>query len=249
MLSTVALFCFHYVITLPRYNKKNGETRYYWDGAYLSNTPLRELLHLHRYYWYDEKKEKYVPHLEVYIINLYPTVENRDKPPKDPDTIQDRELDIRFHDKTKYDKKVAEMTTDYLILHGQLKNLARKHIGLFDKDKIEAFEKEYNEILDNTKTHSSKRREREKRTFRDLVEGRFDVTRVVYIDRKDDPDTIFGKAADFSRETMISLEKEGYTDAQKAIKEEYPDLIVVKDGSYKIPQKSCLSVSITTSYV
>ncbi len=241
----------------------HDETRYYWDGAYLSNTPLRELLHLHRYYWYDKKKEEYdkkleetenkiqrnnggkktwhVPHLEVYIINLYPTVENREELPKDPDTIQDRELDIRFHDKTKYDKKVAEMTTDYLILHGQIKNLARKHIGLFDKDKIKAFEDEYDEILNNTKTHSSKRRETEKRTFRDLVEGRFDVTRVVYIDRKDDPDTIFGKAADFSRETMISLEKEGYSDAQKAIKDEYPDLIVVEEGSYKIPQKSCLS--------
>jgi NTE family protein len=179
-----------------------------------------------------------VPHLEVYIINLYPTVENREEPPKDPDTIQDRELDIRFHDKTKYDKKVAEMTTDYLILHGQIKNSARKHIGLFDKDKIKAFEEEYNKILNNTKTHSSKRRETEKRTFRDLVEGRFDVTRVVYIDRKDDPDTIFGKAADFSRETMISLEKEGYSDdAQKAIKDEYPDLIVVEESSYKILQK------------
>jgi NTE family protein len=229
-------------------DKENGETRYYWDGAYLSNTPLRELLHLHRYYWYDKKKEEYgskktwhVPHLEVYIINLYPTVEDRDEPPKDPDTIQDRELDIRFHDKTKYDKKVAEMTTDYLILHGQIKNLARKHIGLFDQDKIEAFEKEYNEILDDTNTHSSKRRETEKRKFRDLVEGRFDVTRVVYIDRKDDPDTIFGKAADFSRETMMSLEKEGYSDAQKAIKEEYPDLIVIEEGSFKIPQKPCLS--------
>jgi hypothetical protein len=40
---------------------------------------------------------------------------------------------------------------------------------------------------------------------------------------------------------MISLEKEGYSDdAQKAIKDEYPDLIVVEESSYKIPQKSCL---------
>jgi NTE family protein len=188
-----------------------------------------------------DKKTWHVPHLEVYIINLYPTVEDREEPPKDPDTVQDRELDIRFHDKTKYDKKVAEMTTDYLILHGQIKNLAMKHIALFDKDKIKAFEDEYDEILNNTETHSSKRSETEKRKFRDLIEGRFDVTRVAYIDRKDDPDTIFGKAADFSRETMISLEKEGYGDAQKAIKDEYPDFIVVEEGLYKVPQKSCSS--------
>ncbi len=68
-----------------------NEMRYFWDGAYLSNIPLRELLHLHRYYWYDKKIEDdskaktkngmkedsdidgknkwHVPHLEIYIIN------------------------------------------------------------------------------------------------------------------------------------------------------------------------------------
>ncbi|MGA7692503.1 MAG: hypothetical protein WCA61_09375 [Nitrososphaeraceae archaeon] len=235
-----------------------NETRYFWDGAYLSNTPLRELLHLHRYYWYNKKKDEYskantkegmkentdvdekkttwhVPHLEIYIINLYPTIEKRVDPPKDADTIQDRELDIRFHDKTKYDKKVAEMITDYLILHGQFKNLAMKYIDPFDKTKVKDFEKDYEKLLeDDRQTHSSKRRASEKRTFRDLIEGRFDVTRVVYIDREDDRDTIFGKAADFSRESILNLEKEGYNDTQKAI-QEYAGLIVSKEGSYKIP--------------
>jgi NTE family protein len=150
-------------------------------------------------------------------------------------------LDIRFHDKTKYDKKVAEMTTDYLILHGQIKNLAMKYIDPFDKSKVEDFEKDYKKLLDNDRqTHSSKRRTSEKRTFRDLIEGRFDVTRVVYIDRKDDQDTIFGKAADFSRETIVNLEKEGYNDTQKAI-QEHADLVVSKEGSYKIHRESCLS--------
>jgi len=63
---------------------------------------------------------------------------------------------------------------------------------------------------------------------------RFDVTRVVYIDREDDRDTIFGKAADFSRESILNLEKEGYNDTQKAI-QEYAGLVVSKEGSYKIP--------------
>jgi NTE family protein len=235
-----------------------NETRYFWDGAYLSNTPLRELLHLHRYYWYNKKKDEYskantkegmeentdvdekkttwhVPHLEIYIINLYPTIEKRVDPPKDADTIQDRELDIRFHDKTKYDKKVAEMITDYLILHGQIKNLAMKYIDPFDKSKVKDFEKDYEKLLEDDKqTHSSKQSASEKRKFRDLIEGRFDVTRVVYIDREDDRDTIFGKAADFSRESIMNLEKEGYNDTQKAI-QEYAGLIVSKEGSYKIP--------------
>jgi predicted acylesterase/phospholipase RssA len=230
------------------HDKVNDDTRYFWDGAYLSNTPLRELLHLHRYYLYDTKKNSHqcndenpppVPHLEVYLINLYPTVEKQAEPPKDADTIQDRELDMKFHDKTKYDKKVAEMITDYLILNGQIKNLAKKYIGIFEKDKLQEFEEEYKKIL-NTKTHSTKRKKTEKRTFRDLVDGRFDISRVIYIDRKDDTDTIFGKAADFSRESMINLEKEGYSDAQKAL-EEHPDLIVSKDSSYKVLRGSCLS--------
>jgi len=172
---------------------------------------------------------------------LYPTIEKRIEPPKDADTIQDRELDIRFHDKTKYDKKVAEMTTDYLILHGQIRNLALKYIDPFNKSKVEDFEKDYQKLLeDNTQTHSSKRSASEERKFKDLIEGRFDVKRVVYIDREDDQDTIFGKAADFSRETVVNLEKLGYNDAQNAI-QEHADLAVSKEGSYKIRRTSCLS--------
>jgi hypothetical protein len=132
------------------------------------------------------------------------------------------------------------MTTDYLILHGQIKNLAMKYIDPFDKSKVEDFEKDYKKLLDDDRqTHSSKRRTSEKRTFKDLIEGRFDVTRVVYIDRQDDQDTIFGKAADFSRETIVDLEKEGYNDTQKAI-QEHADLVVSKEGSYRIARESCL---------
>lgn len=41
-------------------------------------------------------EELYVPHLEVYIVNLYPAVDQeQNTPPQDPDRIQDRELEIR----------------------------------------------------------------------------------------------------------------------------------------------------------
>jgi hypothetical protein len=39
------------------------------------------------------------------------------------------------------------MTTDYLILHGQIKNLALKYIDPFDKSKVEDFEKDYEKLL------------------------------------------------------------------------------------------------------
>ena len=229
----------HTVIDYPKFEDiQNQETRYLWDGAFLSNTPLRELLHLHRYYWHDVKKVEHVPHLEVYIINLYPTVErNQIDPPKDADTIQDREIDIRFHDRSRYDVKVAEIISDYLILHGQLKNLAIKCINALADDDIKKdlqhkFDTEYKKLLDEMRPHSKGRREEAEferslalktkrsmersRTYRDLVEGRFDVTKVIYVNRLDDGQTIFGKAFEFSRETMENLRVQGYKDAQVA---------------------------------
>jgi DNA-binding XRE family transcriptional regulator len=60
------------------------------------------------------------------------------------------------------------------------------------------------------------------------------MSQELYIDREDDRDTTFGKAADFSRESILNLEKEGYNDTQNAT-QEYAGLIVSKEGSYKIP--------------
>ena len=54
------------------------------------------------------------------------------------------------------------------------------------------------------------------RTYRDLLEGRFDIAKILYINRKEDKNTIFGKAADFSRETMIKSKTQGYRDTYDA---------------------------------
>jgi NTE family protein len=198
-------------------NKNSNYYRYFWDGAYLSNTPLRELLHVHRYYWHDILKTE-VPHLEVFIVNLYPTVEEKDtEPPQDADTIQDRELDIRFHDRTNYDVKVASMISDYIILVGQIKNLALRHLSKYGKDGVDAFGKDLDNILNrNTKSDKRSRDENKKRTYKDIIEGRFDIANLVYIDRKDDGNTIFGKAAEFSSKTINELKEDG----RKAAEEE-----------------------------
>ena len=198
--------------------KKDNLYRYFWDGAYLSNTPLRELIHAHRYYWHEkEKLTMEVPHLEVYIVNLYPTVEEKDeKPPQDSDTIQDRELDIRFHDRTNYDVKVANMVSDYIILFGQIKNLALQRLSKYGKDEIDGFQRELEDILDR-ETKSDKRSKDEKRKYRDLIEGRFDIAKIIYIDRKDDGNTIFGKAAEFSSKTINELKEDGHKAVEEAL--------------------------------
>ena len=132
----------------------SNENRTYWDGGLLSNTPLRELLQCHKDYWlsypkeegvekqqkkrsgmqkykYDEhdeqtKIEKTVPDLEVYIIDLFPAVELDKQIPSYGDLIQDRINDIRFHDRTVYDEKVALLVSDYVSLTNTLLDLCRR---------------------------------------------------------------------------------------------------------------------------
>jgi predicted acylesterase/phospholipase RssA len=195
-----------------------GESRLFWDGAYLSNTPLRELLHMHKHYWQNIKRETVelggdnkitlAPDLEVYIVNLYPSIEK--EVPVDADAIQDREIDIKFHDRTKYDVKVAEMTTDYIELIDQLINIGYKHAE-YDS----AFKSDLEKLL-HEKT-KSKKRTGETRIYRDILDGRADIIKVVYIDRNDDGNTIFGKAFEFSSKTIGALEIAGYQDTKIAV--------------------------------
>ena len=198
------------------------EYKYFWDGAYLSNTPLRQVLHYHRDYWlniHEPKKkgeeEGVVPDLEVYIVNLYPSIER--SIPHEPDSIQDRETDISFHDRTVYDLKVAKMTTDYIDLAKQLRDIVD------DKDLSKVLSKEAKKILKDKvegimkkPTKISNKRSGKERTNVELLEGRFDVTRAVYVEREDDKDTIYGKAFDFSHSTIHDLFQKGYEQAEDA---------------------------------
>jgi NTE family protein len=181
-------------------------SRQFWDGAYLANTPLREVLQMHREYW-KNIDNKQVPDLEIYVVNLYPTTENNfPKPVADADTIRDREVDIKFHDKTKYDLKVAELTTDYLDLIEELTRIIKGSPNLSDKlDRILA------------KSARTKSRNGERRTYKDLLEKRFRIRKAVYIERSDDGNTIYGKSFEFSSDTIKQLRRQGYLDAKLQI--------------------------------
>lgn len=196
------------------------ELRYFWDGAYLSNTPLRQVLHYHRDYWLNERKkeeeeEELVPDLEVYIVNLYPSIEHGI--PHEPDSIQDRETDISFHDRTVYDLKVAKMTTDYIDLAKQLcaivddKDLSK----VLSKGAKKIFKRKVEDIM-KKRTKMSNKRSGKERTNEELLQGRFDVTRAVYVEREDDKDTIYGKAFDFSYSTIHNLFQKGYQKGKDA---------------------------------
>ena len=221
-------------------------SRTYWDGAFLSNTPLREVIQHHKDFWlsYFEKKgiehdelglekddddsskyqttnKKRVPSLDVYIVNLYPSIEKGSSPPKDNDLIDDRMNDIRFHDKTVYDEKVAHMTSDYIDMARELIkriNAAKariseeKRVNKKGSDLLNELEK----VLDSSEVleipAKTVARTNEVRTYKKLLEGRFDV-RVCRIDREDDKDTISGKHSDFSSSTIRILMDNGEKDA------------------------------------
>jgi predicted acylesterase/phospholipase RssA len=226
--------------------------RTYWDGAFLSNTPLRELIQHHKDFWlsyfekngieydkrgiekvedtssrYQTRRIKAVPSLEIYIVNLYPTIEKVSTPPRDNDLIDDRMNDIRFHDKTKYDEKVAHMTSDYIDMARELLTrigAASNRISEYkktSKTKNDLFN-ELEELLDIDKVlempAKTISRNDEKRTYGKLLKGRFDV-KVCRIDREDDENTISGKHSDFSSSTIRDLIKRGEEDAIRSFRQ------------------------------
>ena len=100
-----------YALDHPLMEDKISKTkRQFWDGGYLSNTPLRELIQCHRDYWKthflnEKEKIKKVPDLKLYIVDIHAVKQKTI--PTNLDAIDDREHDILFHNKTKYDEKVS----------------------------------------------------------------------------------------------------------------------------------------------
>lgn len=216
-----------------RGNNSKQEPRYFWDGFYLSNTPLREVLQAHRDYWHKVRNQRgavaanaasamskatrtkadavTVPDLEVYIVDLYPTVEKEDFP-KDPDGIQNRVGDIMYHDKTKYDEKVAYLVTDYIDLANRLIDMAIKQAR--DRN---AAETEIRNLLE-TIDAKSKKRDGKERKYGDLLGGRFEVEKMVRIEiAADEKNDIYGKAFDFSSDTIAQLMEKGHSDALRYV--------------------------------
>ena len=178
--------------------------RKFWDGGILSNTPLREVLQAHRDYWHKDRKVGKVPDLDVYIVNVWPSIESTI--PADHDGVTDRKNDITHSDQTEYDQKVAFFVGDYYNLANELIDLAkRKGASTAEIDAILSIQAK------------SIKRTGIRRTYNDLVEGRFDLRKVVTIEHKDDPDSISNKWADYTEETINKLISDGEEFDKKAI--------------------------------
>jgi NTE family protein len=178
------------------------ELRYFWDGGLMTNTPLMQLVLLHRMYWYRVKGLKdTVPRLGICVTNLHPT--KQPEIPADRDGIMNRKEDISFSDRTQQQEEgILFLISDYIDLARGLVKIAKDH-GV--KDDI------IKNLLDHeTKYHGMLSRIRH---LRDMLEGRFQIDEIIRIDRKNDEHTISNKIFDFSSGTIKLLLEQGYNDS------------------------------------
>ncbi len=182
---------------LDHYEK---EIRYFWDGGLMANTPLSQLVLLHRSYWYKVRgiKDK-LPALDTCVINLHPT--RQKEIPTDRDGVINRNNDITFSDRTHRDEEILLLISDYI-------DLIRDLIRIAKENKVK------DEVIDNlldqqTKYHGVVFQSRK---YKDMVEGRFDIAEIIRIERKNDENTISDKIFDFSSGTIKQLIKDGYKD-------------------------------------
>lgn len=146
-----------------------------------------------------------VPDLEVYIADLWPSLLREEPTSFDLDFVEYRKWNILFQDKTDYDQKVANIVTDYRDLVKQLIDLANRRGASHE---VGTILKQY--------AHSEKR-SGQKRKYEDLLVGRFRLTKVVRIDRKDSGNEVFDMIFDYSSTSIENLMRDGYCDALTTI--------------------------------
>ncbi|HJU85078.1 MAG TPA: hypothetical protein VJ551_01180 [Nitrososphaeraceae archaeon] len=179
----------------------------FWDGGISSNTPLRELIQAHQDYWSDIKHAEKVPNLEVYVVDVWPWMKENEYPiSSDYDSVMNRKNELTYQDKTEYEERVANIVSDYYNLVNSLIGLAKSN-GATDID-IDA-------ILDKDakSTHRTGKDYGKTRKYRNLLDKRFDISKLVRIERSGDKNDISNKWCDFSSGTISKLLEQGIDDA------------------------------------
>jgi predicted acylesterase/phospholipase RssA len=187
----------------PQMKSYKKETRYFWDGGILANTPLMQVIMAQRQYWYFGKKVKdAVPKLNVLQINLHPA-KVKDVP-SDHDGTVNRYSDISFGDRSKSDESV-------LLIYQEYSHLVKDFIQLAKNNG--ATQKMIDDILDRPITTQERLEGARATTYRDAVEGAFNIGEIIRIQRKHDEYSISNKIFDFSSTTIKHLLNAGYDDA------------------------------------
>jgi NTE family protein len=92
----------------------------------MSNTPLTQLVRLHRLYWLKVKGLRdTVTRLDIGIVNVHPV--RQDAIPLDHDGVINRNNDITFSDRTEREQEALLLASDYVDLARKLINIAKNH--------------------------------------------------------------------------------------------------------------------------
>jgi len=178
--------------------KYEKNLRYFWDGGIMSNTPLTQLVILHRLYWLKVKGLRdTVPKLGIGIVNVHPV--EQETIPWDHDGVINRSNDITYSDRTSREQQALLLVSDYVDLARELIKIA-KDAGA--KDDV------INNLLNkNSMNHGMTIKPRK---YSDMLVGQFEIDKVVRINRKNDENTISNKIYDFSLRTITHLKESGY---------------------------------------
>jgi predicted acylesterase/phospholipase RssA len=195
----------------PQSKSYKKEMRYFWDGGILANTPLLQVVVAQRQYWYYGKKVKEaVPKLNILQINLHPA--RVDKVPFDHDGAVNRNSDISFGDRSKSDETVLLILQMYSQLVKDLMKMSKEH---------GTTQKMIDDLLDRPIPGQERMEGSRATTFRDAVEGAFNMGEIIRIQRKHDAYSISNKIFDFSSNTIKRLLQDGHNDALDYAKERF----------------------------
>src|ERR671932_4929 len=185
--------------TLPEvYTYEEIEGRKFWDGGLISNTPIKELLEAHKKFWEkrigSQNLENYFKKMRSNVAVIDDSYEYNKSQEQQMQRIPDLELYIvNVFDPKENDTNIGGG------------NIVPQDIDDAIKDKI-------NKILLDEYAPRRFNTEEYKR-YIDILKDTFKIVKVVQIQRKDDSDSISGKIADFTSETISKLIRQGYEDA------------------------------------
>jgi NTE family protein len=191
------------------------DKRQFCDGGLLSNTPFRELLKAHQEYWLkkiEDDDNLKIPDLEVYIVNLHPPTGSLIKE-DDHDGVRDRINDIIFSDRnSRYDENAFSIATDCFAIIEKLKSLAESNMS---KDQVDTFRHDLEKFLSTTKAKSNFGMGKTN-NYKNVLNGMFKLTKVIRIQNhnNDYADSIYAKAADFTKKSIKDLIKKGREDSK-----------------------------------
>jgi len=204
----------------PQTKQYEKESRYFWDGGILVNTPLSQVVSAQRQFWYFGKGvKKSVPKLTVFQVNLHPS--RIDEIPNDYDGVKNRQIDIMFSDRTKNDETVLLIIQAYT-------ELARKLIQIATD--AGAKQKSIDDLLDEIIPTQERFEGIRSTKFRDGIEGSINLGEIIRIERKHNKSEISNKVFDFTQSTVNRLLQDGYDDVIDYLKKRFGIQYVKKIG-------------------